>query len=134
MIKLQMSLKNLNIASIHENIHSKQSVQRTYMSRRMRKPTTCICENKSEHQLCCVVAQLISAFVFATRIVPFLCYLGIYLKFQASRMLFCDRPVCVGPGWKTILLAFLKMSADTFKEITLYIMKTRLCKSFFYSF
>ena len=55
----------------------------------MRKQTICICENKDA-----VTAQLISAFVFATRIVLFLFYL--YPKFQASTfMLSLYSLVCV---------------------------------------
>ena len=43
-----------------------------------------------------VTAKLISAFVFATRIVQFLCYLN--PKFQASSSFLClYRLVCVGP-------------------------------------
>ena len=43
-----------------------------------------------------VTAKLISAFVFATRIVQFLLYLN--PKFQASSSFLClYRPVCVGP-------------------------------------
>ena len=54
----------------------------------MGKPTICIGENKD-------VDQLISAFVFATRIVQFLFYLN--LKFQVcSSFLSLYRPVCVG--------------------------------------
>ena len=46
-----------------------------------------------------VTAKLISAFVFATRIVQFLFYLN--PKFQASSsFLRLYRPVCVGPGRK----------------------------------
>ena len=46
---------------------------------------------------CAVTAQLISAFVFDTRIVQFLFYF--YPKFQASSLLLSlYRPVCVGPG------------------------------------
>ena len=57
------------------------------MSRIVRKPDFCLCE------------KLISAFVFATRIVQFLFYLN--PKFQASRsFLSLYRPVCVGPGRK----------------------------------
>ena len=60
------------------------------MSRLMGKPTICIGENKS------VIAKLISAFVFATRIVQFLFYLN--PKFQASSSFLClYRSVCVGP-------------------------------------
>ena len=48
---------------------------------------------------CTVTAQLISAFVFAIRIVQSLYYLN--LKFQASSHLpWLYRPVCVGPGRK----------------------------------
>ena len=46
-----------------------------------------------------VTAKLISAFVFATRIVLFLFFLN--PKFQASSLLLrLYRPVCVGPGRK----------------------------------
>ena len=45
-----------------------------------------------------VTTKLISAFVFATRIVYFL---FLYPKFQASSLLlWLYRPVCVRPGWK----------------------------------
>ena len=44
-------------------------------------------------------AKLISAFLFAIRIVQFLYYLN--RKFQASgHLLWLYSPVCVGPGWK----------------------------------
>ena len=47
-----------------------------------------------------VTAKLISAFVFATRIVHFLFFL--YPKFQASNhLLRLFSPVCVGPGRKS---------------------------------
>ena len=59
----------------------------------MGKPTICIGENKDADQL---TAKLISAFVFATRIVQFLFYLN--PKFQASSSFLClYRPVYVGP-------------------------------------
>ena len=63
----------------------------------MGKPTICIGENKDADQLRgAVTAKLISAFVFATRIVQFLFYLN--LKFQVSSSFLClYRPVCVGP-------------------------------------
>ena len=61
----------------------------------MRKPTICIGENKDADQLR-GTAKLISAFVFATRIVQFLFYLN--PKFQASSYFLClCKPVCVGP-------------------------------------
>ena len=63
-----------------------------YLSRHMGKPTICIGENKDF----AVTAKLISAFVFATRIVQFLFYLN--PKFQASSSFLClYRSVCVGP-------------------------------------
>ena len=52
------------------------------MSRLMGKPTICIGKNKDADQL---RGKLISAFVFATRIVQFLFYLN--LKFQAPSSL-----------------------------------------------
>ena len=45
------------------------------MSRLMRKPTICVCENKDADQLRGVTAKLISAFVFATPMVHFLFFL-----------------------------------------------------------
>ena len=64
-----------------------------YMSRRIRKSTICICENKGAYQN----AKLISAFVFTTRIVAFLYFLN--PKFLAfSLLLHLYRPVCVRPG------------------------------------
>ena len=59
----------------------------------MRKPDFSICENKDAD-------QLISAFVFATRIVQSLYFLN--AKFQASSHLqWLYSPVCVGPGRKS---------------------------------
>ena len=66
----------------------------------MRKPTFCICENKDADQLrFAVTAKLITAFVFATKIVQFLYFLN--PKFQASsHLLWLYSPVCVRPGRK----------------------------------
>ena len=81
-----------------------------YMSRIVRKPDFCLGENKGADQLrgnheFAVTAKLISAFVFATRIVQFLFYLN--PKFQASSsFLSLYRPVCVGPGRKPRRLVF----------------------------
>ena len=70
----------------------------------MGKPTICIGKNKAADQLrgkreadqFSVNAKLISAFVFATRIVQFLFYLN--PKFQASSSFLClYKPVCVVP-------------------------------------
>ena len=69
------------------------------MSRPMGKPTICICENKGADQLRGYTAKLISAFVFATRIVQFLYFLN--PKFQASSSFLClYRSVCVRPVQK----------------------------------
>ena len=89
--------------------------QEHYMSRVIRKPDFCLCENKDAvtAQISCAVtahlisafiftavtAQLISAFVFDTQIVQFLIYL--YQTFQDSNFLLeLYRPVCVKPGRK----------------------------------
>ena len=62
----------------------------------MGKPIICLGENKGADQLCGITANLISAFVFATRILQFLFYVN--PKFQASSSFLClYRPVCVGP-------------------------------------
>ena len=57
--------------------YATKTVTDTEMSRLMGKPTICICENKGV-----VTAKLISAFVFATRIVQSLYFL--ITKFHAS--------------------------------------------------
>ena len=66
----------------------------------MGKPTICIGENKGADQLRGNrEADLISAFVFTTRIVQFLFFLN--PKFQVSSHLLClYRLVCVRPGRK----------------------------------
>ena len=72
------------------------------MSRDVRKPDFCICENKDADQL---RGKLISAFVFATWIVHSLFFLN--PKFQAcSNLLWLYSPVCVGPGRKSRRLVF----------------------------
>ena len=59
----------------------------------MGKPTICIGDTKGADQL---RGKLISAFVFATRIVQFLFFLN--PKFQASNSFLClYRSICVGP-------------------------------------
>ena len=68
------------------------------MSRVMRKPVFAYAKTKTQISFA-VTAKLISAFVFATRIVQSLFYLN--PKFQASNHLLClYSPVCVGPGRK----------------------------------
>ena len=71
------------------------------MSLDMRKPTTCIYENKgADHHQLRGNAKLISVFVIATRIVPFLYFLN--PKFPASSHLLClYNSVCVRPVRKS---------------------------------
>ena len=58
-----------------------------------------------QKQRCAVIAQLISAFVFATQIVQCLFFLN--LKFQASSLLLrLYSLVCVGPGLNPKLFVF----------------------------
>ena len=65
----------------------------------MRKPALCICEKQTQTSFA-VTAKVISAFVFATRIVQFLYFLN--PKIQASNhLLWLHSPVCVRPGWKS---------------------------------
>ena len=76
----------------------------------MRKPDFCICENKDAYQFR-VTAKLISAFVFATRIVQSLFFLN--PKFQASsHLLWLYSPVCVGPGRKPRRPVFSQRGSD----------------------
>ena len=42
----------------------------------MRKPAFCICENKAAGQSCAVTMQMISAFVYATKMVQSLYFLN----------------------------------------------------------
>ena len=68
----------------------------------MRKPAFAYAKTKTQISYA-VTAQLISAFVFAIRIVQSYYYLN--MKFQASsRLLWLYSPVCVGPGRKTSFL------------------------------
>ena len=62
-----------------------------------------------------VTAKLISAFVFAIRIVQSLFYLN--PKFQASsHLLWLNSPVCVGLGWKSRRPVFHKAQLRSCKE------------------
>ena len=83
-------------------------------SRVVRKPAFCICENKD------VTAKLISAFVFAIRIVQSLWYL--ITNFQAScHLLWLYSPVCVGHSRKPRRPLFSQRGSIT--------MHSRTCKS-----
>ena len=64
----------------------------------VRNPAFCICENRGTDQLrsnC----MLISAFVFATKIVQSLFFFNPKLQ-VASQVLCLYNSICVGPGWK----------------------------------
>ena len=78
-----------------------------YMSRDVRKPDFCVCENKDADQLRGnLTAKLISAFVFATQIVQSLYFLN--TKFLASsHFMQLYSPVSVGPGRKPRRPVFL---------------------------
>ena len=79
-------------------IFSTEQTSKLHLSRLMGKPTICIGENKGADQLRGFIS-LISAFVFATRVVLFPFYLN--PKFQTSSSFLClYRLVCVGPVQK----------------------------------
>ena len=87
------------------------------LSRVVRKPAFCICENKDADQLR-GTAKLISAFVFATRIVQFLFYLK--PKFPASsRLLWLYSPIYIGPGRKPRRQVFSQRDSILYGEIPL---------------
>ena len=105
----------LKDSQVYEPPHEKTN-NVLHMSRLMRKPTICICENKDTDQIISVTAKLISAFVFATQIVHFLFFLNV--KFQASSSFLClYRPVCVGSGRKQHLLVFSRDGSFMIQEV-----------------
>ena len=76
----------------------------------MREPVFAFAKTKSQIS-CAVTAQLISAFVFAIRIVLSLFYLN--PKFQGSRhLLWLYSPLCVGPGRKSRRLVFSERGSN----------------------
>ena len=90
---------------LHETSLCSQSnceiaVEDTGMISPFMRKTGFLHKRKTKTQIsCAVTAQLISAFVFATRIIQALYYLN--PKFQASsHLLWLYSPVCVGPGRK----------------------------------
>ena len=88
----------------------------------MRKPAFFICKTKTQIN-CAVTAQLISAFVFAIRIVQSLYYL--HPKFQASiHLLWLYRPVCVGPGRKPRRPVFSQRGSNIAKNSLGEVMST----------
>ena len=79
-----------------------------HLSRPMGKPTICVSKTKVQISFA-GTAKLISAFVFATRIVQFLFYLN--PKFQASSLLLkLYKPVCVRPVRKPHCWFFLEVA------------------------
>ena len=90
--------QNLVLIEHDETVHTQMSpVLKKNLSRVMRKPTICICENKDADQLRGNTPKLISALVFATWIVQYLFFLN--TKFQASSHLqWLYSLVCVRPG------------------------------------
>ena len=72
------------------------------MSRNMGKPTICLGENKGADQLRsnAVTAKLISAFVFATRIVQFLFYLRMFAANEKVFKLFSNHSFLI-PKYNT---------------------------------
>ena len=80
---------------LSEKMGQLETLTGLHLSLVMRKLAFCICKNKDADQ----ITQLISAFVFAIRIVQSLYFLN--PKFQDSSHLLClCSPVCVGPGRK----------------------------------
>ena len=73
-----------------------------------------------------VTAKLISAFVFATRIVQFLFYLN--PKFQASSsFLSLYRPVCVGPGRKPRRPVFSRRGSISKRSLNCKLWRPAMC-------
>ena len=98
---------------------------RRNVSRVMRKPAFCKCENKDADQLCgyAVTVKLISAFVFAIRIVQSLFYLN--LKFQASsHLLLRYSLVCVGPGQNPRRPVFSQRGSSVMDHYSMILIKT----------
>ena len=84
---------------------------------------------KTKTQISCAVsAQLISAFVFAIRIVQSLYYLN--PKFQASgHLLWLYNPVCVGPGRKPRRPVFFVAGAVFYMRLGISLFKGNIVAS-----
>ena len=86
------------------------------MSRVVRKPAFCICENKDADQLC-RNREAVQLFVFPTKLEQSLYFLN--PKFQASsHILWLYSPVCVGPGRKPRRPVFVHNEAHMVKRFT----------------
>ena len=104
-----------------------------YMSLVMRKPAFCVCKNKDADQLRSS-GKLISAFVFATRLVQSFFYLN--PKFKASsHLLWFFSPYCVGPGRKPRRQVFSRQgsySGILLLHTIYYIQEQTYCIQFLY--
>ena len=92
------------------------------MNHVVRKPAFCIYAKTKTQISFAVTAKLISAFVFAIRIVQLLYYLN--PKFQASsHLLWLYSPVCVGPGRKPRRPVFSERSSygNVQHEVMIYV-------------
>ena len=108
------------VLHLHVNCISKSCSPNGHMSRVVRKPAFCICENKGADQLR-ITAKLISIFVFATQIVQPLYFLN--TKFQASNhLLWLYSPVCVRPGRKPWRPVFSQRGSYLVTGIIIFIM------------
>ena len=93
----------------------------------MRKPTFCISETKYPDQLCCN-CKLISAFVFALRIVQFLLFLN--PKFPGSSHLLClNSLVCVKPIRKPQCWFSYEAAHIAFKKLRSFWLCEKMCES-----
>ena len=94
------------------------------VSRIVRKPVFCTCENKDADQLpqIAVTTKLISVFVFATQIVRSLFFLN--PKFQDSNhLMWLHSPVCIGPGRKPRRPVFSERGSSVTKGTWLNLIK-----------
>ena len=95
-----------------------------YMSCVVRKLAFCICENRTQISFA-VTVKLISAFVFATRILQSLLYLN--PKFQvSSHLLLLYSLVCVGPGRKPRRPVFSQRGSYLLNSIWISMMPGKL--------
>ena len=100
------------------------------MSRVVRKPAFCICENKDADQL-----RGYRAFVFATRIVESLYFLN--TKFQvSSHILWLYSPVCVGPGRNPRRPVFSQRGSNKYSHVqillSVHVQQIAKCKNCIY--
>ena len=80
----------------------------------MRKPAFGYAKTKAQISFA-VIATLISAFVFATRIVQSLYFLNTKFK-VSSHLMWLYSMVCVGPGWKPRRPAFSQRGSFVIRD------------------